>query len=92
MHYVILADCVVIVHVAFVLFVTFGGFLGLRWRSLLWLHFPAAAWGLFIECTGGTCPLTPLEKRLRVERGGRVYGGLYLSLSFGNTLPRGSYP
>lgn len=73
MHYTILADCVVIVHVVFVLFVAFGGFLGLRWRSLLWTHVPAAAWGIFIECTGGTCPLTPLENWLRALSGKAGY-------------------
>lgn len=79
MHYVILADCVVLVHVAFVLFVTFGGVLGLRWRSLLWVHFPAAAWGIFIECTGWTCPLTPLENRLRAWSGEAGYTEDFIS-------------
>jgi hypothetical protein len=62
-----LADAVVVVHFAFVLFVLFGGLLVLRWRWVRWLHLPAAAWGALIEFAGWTCPLTPLEKWLRRE-------------------------
>ena len=65
-----LADLTVIVHLAFVLFVVFGGLLVLRWRRVAWLHLPAAAWGAWIEFAGWVCPLTPLENWLR-ERGGR---------------------
>ncbi len=65
-----LADLTVIVHLAFVLFVVFGGLLVLRWRRVAWLHLPAAAWGAWIEFAGWICPLTPLENWLR-ERGGR---------------------
>lgn len=72
---VILADAVVIVHLLFVAFVVAGGFLLLRWPRLVWLHLPAAAWGAFIEFSGGVCPLTPLENHLRVVGGGSAYGG-----------------
>ncbi len=65
-----LADLTVIVHLAFVLFVVFGGLLVLRWRRVAWLHLPAAVWGAWIEFAGWLCPLTPLENWLR-ERGGR---------------------
>ena len=62
-----LADAVVVVHFAFVLFVLFGGLLALRRRWVRWVHLPAAAWGALIEFAGWTCPLTPLEKWLRRE-------------------------
>ena len=65
-----LADLTVIAHLAFVLFVVFGGLLVLRWRRVAWLHLPAAGWGAGIEFAGWLCPLTPLENWLR-ERGGR---------------------
>ncbi len=71
--YVTLADIVVIVHVAFVLFVVLGGLLATRWLRLAWLHLPAAAWGAIIELTGGECPLTPLENALRAWGGGAGY-------------------
>lgn len=72
---VILADALVIVHLLFVAFVVAGGFLLVRWPKLAWLHLPAAAWGAYIEFTGGICPLTPLENRLRVLGGGSAYSG-----------------
>ncbi|HEY5088161.1 MAG TPA: DUF2784 domain-containing protein, partial [Gemmatimonadaceae bacterium] len=40
-------------------------FLALRWRWLVWLHVPAAIWGVLIEFGGWICPLTPLENMLR---------------------------
>lgn len=72
---VILADVLVIVHLLFVAFVVAGGFLLARWPRLVWLHLPAAAWGAYIEFSGGICPLTPLENRLRVLGGGSAYSG-----------------
>ena len=65
MAYRILADCVMVVHLGFVLFVVLGGMLVLRWRSVMWLHLPAVVWGALLELAGWTCPLTPLENWLR---------------------------
>ena len=71
----ILADALVLLHLLFVVFVMTGGFLLVCWPRLLWLHLPAAAWGAFIEFSGGICPLTPLENSLRVLGGGSAYSG-----------------
>lgn len=59
------ADAVLIAHLLFLLFVTVGVVLVFRWRRLAWVHVPAVLWGIGIELLGGTCPLTPLEIRLR---------------------------
>lgn len=61
MNTLLLANFVLILHLAFVLFVVFGGVLVLRYRKLVWLHLPALAWGIAIELAGWVCPLTPLE-------------------------------
>jgi hypothetical protein len=61
----LLADLVVLLHLAFVAFVVAGGLLALRWPRLAWLHLPASAWGAAVEFFGWTCPLTPLEDALR---------------------------
>jgi hypothetical protein len=71
MFHLILADLVMILHVAFVIFVLCGGLLVLKWRWIAWLHLPAAIWGAVIEFTGWICPLTPLENWLR-EQGGKA--------------------
>lgn len=73
MRYSLLADMVVLVHAAFVLFVVFGGVAALRWPRLAWLHIPAALWGITIEFGGCICPLTDLENLLRNMEGGTGY-------------------
>lgn len=54
------ADAVLLLHLAFILFATLGAALLLRWPRLIWLHLPALGWGIWIELSGGICPLTPL--------------------------------
>jgi hypothetical protein len=75
MMYAALADLVLLAHLAFVLFVLFGGWLALRWPGLAWAHVPAAVWGTWVEFSGWICPLTPLENRLRVLAGFEAYRG-----------------
>jgi hypothetical protein len=73
-----LADGVVALHLAFVLFVVFGGVTVLRWRRAAWVHLPVAVWGVVIEVIGFTCPLTPLENWLRARGGERGYAGGFM--------------
>ena len=75
MSYRLLADLLVVLHLAYVLFVMLGGLLVFRWPRLAWLHVPAAAWGVLIELEGWICPLTPWENRLRELGGEAGYGG-----------------
>lgn len=75
----LLADAIVLVHVGFVAFVAFGGFLVLRWPRLAWVHIPAVVWGAGIELTGDICPLTPLENALRQRAGRAPYGGDFVA-------------
>jgi hypothetical protein len=78
MAYHLLADLVIIIHGGFVLFAVLGGFLVLRRRRWAWMHLPAFLWAGFIELTGGICPLTPLENRLRALGGEEVYRGEFI--------------
>ena len=73
MFYRFLADFVVVLHFAFVLFAILGGILVLRWRRGAFLHLPAALWAALIEFGGWICPLTPLEKWLRMKGGELAY-------------------
>ncbi|HEY6324723.1 MAG TPA: DUF2784 domain-containing protein [Thermoanaerobaculia bacterium] len=75
MPYRILAGAVVALHLGFVLFVAAGGLLVWRWRRWAWAHLPAVAWGVWIELSGGICPLTPLENELRRLGGEAAYSG-----------------
>jgi uncharacterized protein DUF2784 len=73
-----MADLVVALHFAFVLFVVLGGLLALRWPRVAYLHVPAAIWGMLIEFMGWICPLTPLENSLRIRAGGTGYRGGFI--------------
>jgi mannose-6-phosphate isomerase-like protein (cupin superfamily) len=70
-----LADAVVALHLGFVLFVVLGALLVARWPRVAWAHVPAALWGAAVELAGWTCPLTPLENRLRARGGAGGYSG-----------------
>ena len=72
------ADAVLLLHLGFILFVLLGGLLALRWRWAPMLHLPAAAWGVYVELSGGLCPLTPLENRLRSAAGEAGYTGGFI--------------
>ena len=69
------ADAVVLVHLAFVVFVVAGALLVLRDRRWALLHVPAALWGAYAELTATICPLTPLENALRRRAGAAGYEG-----------------
>jgi hypothetical protein len=68
-----LADLIVLVHFAFVLFVVLGGLLAGRWRGMIPVHVAAVIWAALIEFNGWICPLTPLENRLREKSGSGDY-------------------
>ena len=69
----VLADVLVVLHFAFIVFVVLGGLLVWRWHRVAWLHVPAALWGAVIEFVSGVCPLTPLENQWRVQAGESGY-------------------
>jgi hypothetical protein len=71
----LLADLVLLLHLAFIVFAVAGGWLLPRRPWLALLHAPALAWGVWIEASGGICPLTPLENRLRRAAGQQGYAG-----------------
>lgn len=68
-----IADAIVLLHLAFIVFVLLGGWLALRWRWLLWLHIPAVAWGCAVEFLHLYCPLTVWENHFRALAGKAGY-------------------
>src|SRR5262245_47138486 len=73
MMYPLLADLVLIAHLAFVVLVLCGRLLVRKWRWIARLGLPAVVWGAVVEFTGWICPLTPLENWLRVQGGEAGY-------------------
>ena len=88
MPYRALADLVLVAHFGFVVFVALGGLLVLRWPRLVWLHIPAALWGVIVEYAGIICPLTPWEIALRQRAGAPTYQGDFI----GHYLTAALYP
>ena len=78
MPYGVLADLVLVVHLAFVAFVAFGGFAALRWPRVAWVHVPMTIHGSLVEFVGFICPLTPLEVALRQRGGETGYQGGFI--------------
>ncbi len=78
MLYQLAADLLVLLHCGFILFVIFGSALLLRWPRLVWLHLPAAAWGVLIEFSGWICPLTPWENQFRHLAGQGSYSESFI--------------
>lgn len=74
----LLADLIVLLHLAFVVFALLGGLLALRWPRVRWFHLPAACWAAAVELGGWLCPLTPLENRLRAQGGDATYPGDFI--------------
>ena len=84
MLYRILADILVVLHLAFVGFVVLGGLLVLRTPRWGWVHLPVAAWGAgnwpiagerqLLESGQSSRPANPAD-RLIPEKKARVEGG-----------------
>ena len=75
MLYRLLADLVVVVHLAFIVFVAAGGLLAWRWPWLLRLHVPSVLWAAATITVGVPCPLTGLERFLHDLAGEPTYAG-----------------
>lgn len=90
MRHRLAADLVLLAHFLFAAFAVFGGLLllvDLRWA---WLHLPAVLWSSIVNLAGWTCPLTPLENRLRTLAGGAGYTGGFIQHYAGRAVyPRG---
>jgi len=74
----IIADFLVIIHMAFICFVVLGGLLVMRWKWIAIIHLPSVAWAAFIEFQGWICPLTPLEQHFRHLAGQSGYSGGFI--------------
>ena len=78
MVFAVLAFVTVLCHLAFIVFVVFGGLLVARRPRLAPIHLASAAWGAYVALANRICPLTPLENWFRERGGGEGYGGDFL--------------
>jgi hypothetical protein len=70
-----LADFVLGLHFAFIVFAVLGGFLVLWEPRIAWLHVPSVVWSGYVNLFSQVCPLTPLENRFRYLAGQAGYEG-----------------
>lgn len=90
MPYRIAADLVLLSHFAFVLFALFGGALVAVAPPAAWVHVPVVVWSSLVNLASWTCPLTPLEKALRLRAGQSGYAGGFVEHYVGRAVyPRG---
>ncbi len=82
------AQTVVVVHLAYLLYVLLGGLLGMRNIHWLWPHAVTAFWGVVGLVTQVRCPLTVLEKYLLTLDGTEPYSGTFI----GNHVAGVFYP
>lgn len=78
MAFRLMADGVLLLHLAFILFVLLGAVMALRWRRMPYVHVPAATWGFFVELTGRACPLTYMENYFRIKAGHDGYADSFI--------------
>ena len=69
MLYRMLADLVLIIHIAFFVFALFGAWGVLQWPRLKRFHVLITLWSMAVLFTGGLDPLIPLEHGLRLKAG-----------------------
>ena len=82
----VVAEAVVVVHMAFLVYMVLGGFLALRRFVLIWPHIATIVYSFYVTLTSFTCPATRLEKWL-LEMGGETpYEGSFIAQYLRGTL------
>ena len=90
MLYRVGADFVLLAHSFFVAFAVVGGALALYSPVWLWVHLPVVLWSAMVNLASWTCPLTPIEKALRIRAGQSGYSGGFVEHYVGRFVyPRG---
>lgn len=86
------ANAVLLAHFLFVVVAVFGGFaLLVDWRWAF-VHVPVVVWSSVVNLADWTCPLTPLENRLRAAAKQTGYEGGFIQHYFGPVVYPGGMP
>jgi hypothetical protein len=84
------ADLVLLAHFLFAAFAVFGATLIYFNSAWAWIHIPVVLWSSIVNLMSWTCPLTPLENRLRVCAGQSGYADSFVQHYIGRAVyPRG---
>ena len=77
--YEFFANLTIIAHLIFIIFVIFGGLLFFIFSKIIYIHFPALLWGIYIELTNTICPLTYLENWFLYQGGLTIYSSNFIN-------------
>jgi hypothetical protein len=84
------ADFVLFAHFLFAAFAVLGGVLSFCNPAWAWVHIPVVLWSSVVNLMSWTCPLTPMEKALRIRAGQTGYPGGFIQHYIGGAVyPRG---
>ena len=79
MIYGLLVLFIILLHLAWILFLVFGVFLVLKWHRIAWVHLAGLLFSLVLNVFGWYCPLTYLENDLRYLRDAEsTYSGPFI--------------
>jgi hypothetical protein len=92
MGYRLAADSVLVAHFLFAAFAVAGGLLVAYDFVWAWVHIPVVLWSAVVNLKGWTCPLTPIEKRLRTLAGQAGYTGGFIQHYVGQAVYPGGMP
>ena len=92
MGYRLAADSVLIAHFLFAAFAVVGGLFVALSPAWAWVHVPVVLWSAVVNLKGWTCPLTPLEQRLRARAGQVGYDGGFIQHYVGQAVYPGGMP
>src|SRR5437764_11910757 len=86
----LLADVVVLAHLAYLVFIPVGGFLTWRWPKVIPAHLAAIAVAIVSITAGFDCPLTTWENSLRKAGGEKPYADGFIDQYLaGRVYPHG---
>jgi hypothetical protein len=80
------AAVVATLHMAFLVYMVVGGFLGLYRFHLIWPSIGVTVYSFYVTLTDFTCPVTRLEKWLLVKGGKAPYDGSFTEHYLRGTL------
>jgi len=87
---VALADAVLVLHLAYLVYLPVGPYLAWRWPHTIWLHAACLATAIVSITIGFDCPLTSWEQTLRTRGGQRAYrNGFVDHYLTGRVFPHG---
>ena len=89
----LLADVTAGVHFVALLYIGLGGFLAWRWPRTIFVHVFFAAWGVIVNVTSVSCPLTALQDWFRGMQGlAPLPAGFNEYYIYGEIIPRALLP